>query len=325
MPVRPNRRTLLASLLCGMAGPLAAQALQRAPGHGRLLVTVSAGTAQDTVARRLARALQPHLPAELEVENVPGAGGLVAARRMLHAAADAHSLLFANSGLISVVPETMKDGARFDPQADLAPLAILFKTPFALFTAADSGIHSIADIRDQFARSGQLVRYAITPTYGANHIAGHILFRHLGLPAEAVSYTQASQLLLDVATQRVPLGIVTYPTLQAMIAQQKLRAVSILSGERLALAPEVPALPEQGLADAAHEGWFGLFHRRDLPASGVQPYAEALHKVFRSTPPQMDARDLGFRSAYLDGAAAAAFVQEDMARHRVLLRAMGLT
>lgn len=317
-----TRRALLASLLTPPVSPLLAEPMPRPGAGGRLLVSVSAGTALDALARRVAKTMQAQLPVELEVENVPGAGGLVAAQRVLSAPADSCPLLFANSGLINVVPEMMKDGARFDPEADLAPLAILFRTPFVLFAAAGSGIRSIADLRAQFGRAGQSLRYGITPLYGGNHIAGHVLFQHLGLPAEAVAYTQASQLLLDVATQRVPVGIVTYTTLQAMIAQQRLHPLSVLSAERLALAPDVPSLREQGLAEAAYEGWVGLFHRRDLPAAATRPYAQALQRVFRARPPQIDALEFGFRNAYLDGAPASAFVHEDIARHRVLLRTM---
>lgn len=318
MNTSPTRRTLLASLLAASAAPLVAE--PRPGASGRLLVAVSAGTALDTLARRIAKTMQAQLPVELEVENVPGAGGLVAAQRVLSAPADSHTLLFANSGLINVVPEMLKDGARFDPEADLAPLAILFRTPFVLFTASGSGIRSIADLRAQFGRAGQPLRYGVTPLYGGNHIAGHVLFQHLGLPAEAVAYTQASQLLLDVAMQRVSMGVVTYTTLQAMIAQQRLHPLSVLSTERLALAPEVPSLREQGLAEAAYEGWVGLFHRRDLPPAATRAYAQALHRIFRASPARMDAVDFGFRNAYLEGAAAAAFVHEDIARHRVLLR-----
>jgi tripartite-type tricarboxylate transporter receptor subunit TctC len=242
----------------------------------------------------------------------------------LSAPADGSTLLFANSGLINTVPQVLSNETKFDPEVDLAPLAIVGKAPFLLFTAGDSPTMSIAEIRAQFIQTGQIALYGIDPVYGASHVAGHVLFDRLGVKAQPVNYKQVSQLLIDVAAKRVPFGVSGWGNLQPMLLNQKIRIISALSAKRLPFAPAVPAPAEQGLADCAHEGWVGLFHRREVLPETVRTSAQVLHQMFRAEPPLIDLADGGYLSSYMDAGSSSEFIRRDIIRHRQLLKQMTL-
>src|SRR5262245_30990201 len=91
------RRSLLhlavgAAALPTVARIAPAQAYPSRPVH--LIVGVTAGGANDTVARLLAQSLSERLGQQVVVENRPGAGGSVATEAVANALPDGYSLLF---------------------------------------------------------------------------------------------------------------------------------------------------------------------------------------------------------------------------------------
>lgn len=279
----------------------------------------------DKIARQMVQVWGERAGISFHVENLPGAGGLLAANRVLNDPADGNTLLFTHSGLINTVPQVLGSDTKFDPEADLSPLAIVGKVPFFLFTSGDSPAMSIADIQAQLSRTGETTHYGVAVTYGASHVAGYMLFRRLGIKAQAVPYKQIGQLLLDVATKRIPFGIGGWGNIQPMLLNSKLRVISGLSAKRVPSAAAFPALTEQGLEDCAHEGWVGLFHRREVLPETVRSSAKTLNQIFGATPPLLDLGNFGYSNSYMDAESSAAFVRRDIIHHRQLLKQMTLS
>jgi tripartite-type tricarboxylate transporter receptor subunit TctC len=324
MHTKPSRRTALGALFCAAAPTLFAQPLSRPLEKRKLVTTGEAGGAIDRIARQMVQVWGERAGISFHMENLPGAGGLLAANRVLIDPADGNTLLFTHSGLINTVPQVLGSDTKFDPEADLSPLAIVGKVPFFLFTAADSTAVSIADIQAQLSRSGDTTNYGVTPAYGASHVAGYMLFRRLGVKAQAVQYKQLSQLLLDVATKRVSFGISSWSNVQPMLLNSKLRVISGLSAKRVPFAAAFPALTEQGLADCAHDGWLGVFHRREVLTETVRSSAKTLQQMFGAAPPLIDLANFGFLNFYMDAESSAAFIRRDIVHHRQLLKQMTL-
>lgn len=322
MTAHPSRRTALAALATTL--PLAALALPAPSVPRRLVVGLPAGAALDVLSRRITELWAERFQLDCEVENAPGGGGLLAAGRVLHAPADGRTLLLANSGLFSTVPVMMKDSLKFDPVAEFAPLAVMVKTPFFLVTSADSPVRQLADLKAEQGLQRKPTHFAVNTLYGANHLAGSLLFKRLGMEAQVVGYTQDSQLLLDLVTQRIPYAVLSWNNLRPLIAQGRIRALCVMTRSRAPFAPTVPALGEFGLEDCAHEGWVGIFHRREVAPDAVQACAQALRQIFTSRPPLLDVGEYGYVNAYLDATQAPAFIQRDITRHRALLGQLAL-
>src|SRR5689334_13065417 len=63
-----------------------------------LLVPYGAGGPTDVVGRLFAKRMAETLGQQIIVENVPGAGGMTGANRIVHAPADGYQILFGGSG-----------------------------------------------------------------------------------------------------------------------------------------------------------------------------------------------------------------------------------
>ncbi|MGV0958309.1 MAG: Bug family tripartite tricarboxylate transporter substrate binding protein [Limnohabitans sp.] len=323
MDLNRRKRRTLATLLALLSGGVMAANANTVKSR-KLLVGGSVGGGIDPVMRRLKIQLEALQAGLFDIDFVPGGGGMSAINRLLAESADSHSVLIATSGALCITPVVAKIEG-FNPEQDLVPLAILGKVPFVLFTSADSGFTSFGEMVRQFSSGARMLDYGVIPIYGANHIGGHALLQRLGIAGRAVPYKQASQLALDVAEGRVAIGIHTQGAIKGLVEQRKLRPLAVFAHKRLATLPDVPTLKELGLAEQIYEGWFGIFHRKDLPAADSVQLRGALRRIFQHKEVLINLEELGYLNTYKDTQDAATFFGNEIARYKKILAQMDLS
>src|SRR5690606_14781468 len=70
----------------------------------KLLAPSAAGGPPDAYARALADPLAKALGQPVVIENVPAAGGMIAAQQIMRAPADGHTLLVNTAGMMTITP-----------------------------------------------------------------------------------------------------------------------------------------------------------------------------------------------------------------------------
>src|SRR5262249_43495277 len=96
----------------------------------RLIVGVTAGGANDTVARLVAQSLSERLGQQVVVENRPGAGGNVGTEAVVNAAPDGYTLLFVTSA--NAIGVTFNEKPSFNFVHDITPIASLVRGPLIM-------------------------------------------------------------------------------------------------------------------------------------------------------------------------------------------------
>jgi tripartite-type tricarboxylate transporter receptor subunit TctC len=110
----------------------------------RLVIPFGAGGIADIQARIIAAELSKRLDQQIIVDNQPAGLGIPAARAVLSAAPDGHTLaLFANGTATSV---SLVNDLTFDPVRDFVPVANLIFFDYLMAVNASSGYHSVADL-----------------------------------------------------------------------------------------------------------------------------------------------------------------------------------
>ena len=100
----------------------------------RLIVPFPAGGTVDSVARTLGAQLAVVLNTPVLIENVPGAGGSLAAQRVVKSAADGYTLLFTTPNF--TINPALNDKLGFDTARDLAPISLVAQIPELLIAHA---------------------------------------------------------------------------------------------------------------------------------------------------------------------------------------------
>src|SRR5258708_31206867 len=94
----------------------------------RLIAASGPGGNPDVLARLLADKFSQTFGKPFIVENVPGAGGVVAANLVAKSPPDGHVLMFGDSGALAINP-ALNPGLGYDPIKDFTPITALVSLP----------------------------------------------------------------------------------------------------------------------------------------------------------------------------------------------------
>jgi tripartite-type tricarboxylate transporter receptor subunit TctC len=121
-----SRRTAVFSLpliAAGLAAP-AARAQAKYPDRPvRVILPFGPGGVADVTARLVAQALSEKLGQNFVIENMPGAGGITAARAALSGGTDGYTLTLLTNGTAISVP--LFNRLPFDPLKEFVPISTI--------------------------------------------------------------------------------------------------------------------------------------------------------------------------------------------------------
>jgi tripartite-type tricarboxylate transporter receptor subunit TctC len=236
----------------------------------RLIVGFAAGGPTDLPARYVADELSKRLGKPVVVQNKAGAGGLLATRDALAQPADGYTLLLCTHF------ESINVAVYRNPQYkldDVAPVSLISKYFYGIGL---SNSVPAADLETFLtytkAHSGEISYGTIGPG-SAQEIFAHQLERLAGIVMNRVPYRSGTQIEQDLIPGRVQLYVAPMLSLIPLLESKQAKVLGVSSAERLAAAPQVPTLKEQGI-DFLRFGWLGVCARVGTP----QPIISLLNR-----------------------------------------------
>jgi tripartite-type tricarboxylate transporter receptor subunit TctC len=273
-------RTALAILALAALTPAtrAQDTFPSKPVH--LLVPFPPGGAVDIVARTLADELGKRWPANIIIENRPGAGGTIAADAAAKAPPDGYTLVIVASGH-AIVP-FLYPKLPYDVFADFTPITLLGNSPNLALVRADSPIRTLADlIAAARAKPGQL-SYGHAGNGTSPHLAGELLKATAKIDITAIPYKGGAPALNDLLGGHIPLTFNNVPESIAQIQSGTLRPLAVTTAKRTPILPDVPTIDESGLKGYDTGVWWVL-----LAPAGLAPDIKA--KLYRDSAEAMKA------------------------------------
>lgn len=257
-------------LLCAalLAGSAHAQAIH-------LLVGFAPGGANDILARIVAPLLAERLGRAVVVENRPGNAGLIAAEALAKSPADGATLLLGSTGSQTMAPHLARRLA-YDPQRGLAAVAFIGATPNALVVRPSLPVQDVSDLIELAKRRPGFVTYASSGNGTTLHLAGVLFAQMAEIELLHVSYKGNAPALQDVMGERVDMIFSALPPLLPLAKAGKLRILGVATPDRLASAPDIPTLAEEGLPGYESGTWYGVFAPGATPAQALDRLSQAL-------------------------------------------------
>lgn len=270
-------RTTLSKVSCGIAlvlGVAAAQA-QQPTGPGawptkpvRLVVPFAAGSAPDTLARLLGTAWSAALPANVVVENVPGAGGTIGVDRVAKSAPDGYTLLLSGDAALVLTGGAFGVRPPYETLRDLAPVAQLMITPNVLVVSNEVPARNVPELVALVRSQPGRFSYSSSGIGLSQHRAGELMSTMAGL--EMVHVPNPANAWLDVISGRTQLFFGNIAVALPMVKEGKVRALAVTSPTRAAAAPDLPTVSESGLPGFEALAWFGLLAPAGTPPAILQ-------------------------------------------------------
>ncbi len=287
-------RATRAALAGVFAAALAAMALYpTAPAQAQLgdravkfILPVASASGVDTITRAATPALTKALGHPVIVDNQPGAGGIVGTAAMIKSAPDGFTLSIVSNNHV-IYPSVYKS-VPFDPIADITPIAVIGSTPIVIVVNPTKvPAKDVKELVALLKAKPGAYNYGSSGNGTILHLAAEMFFDEGGVTATHVPYKGVGPMLTDLIGGQVDIGALSLPSVQQHLKNGTLRAIGVGTAKRLAAAPEIPTMVEQGLPGYLVEGWFAVIGPAKLPAADVARINAAFVAAF-ATPEVSD-------------------------------------
>ncbi len=278
-PSRP-RRALLQLLAGAATTAVGHRAMAQADRPAiRLLVGFAAGGGTDAVARLLADKLRDVLGQAVIVENMPGAGGRLAADALVAAAPDGNTFMLANNAVHTFQTLVFGHQIKWHYRRDFAPVAMLTAYPLGMAVPASLGVQNVAEFVRWAKANPTKATFGTTGLGGQTHFSGVQLAREAGIELPPVAYKGASLMVGDLVGGHLPAGIALMDDMLKFHRAGTLRVIGVFSAQRSPLVPDLPTFVEQGYRNLHSEAWQGMWAPARTPPAQIERMQEALRKV----------------------------------------------
>lgn len=249
-------RAWLAVAFAAFAAPAAAQSAAYPSKTVEIYVGYPAGTGSDSIARFFAERLRQSTGQSFVVVNKPGLYGQLAANELMRAKPDGHTLLITPNSTLTVNPHLVKN-ISFDAARDLTPVTTLTRWPLVLLVSPERlPVASVGELTALLKREPGKHNFA--SGHYAGRAAGELYKLRAGVDALHIPYKSAPAAIADVVAGRVDLTFADAVSGLPHVRSGRLKALAVTGPGRLAALPEVPTMPQAGVADFEVMSWFAL-------------------------------------------------------------------
>jgi len=266
-----------AAIAANMVGAAPASAADYPTRPVTFVVPYAPGGATDLLARTLGHYLEQKLGQPFVIENKPGASSAIAATFVSRAAPDGYTIMMATSTTMAINPSVFKK-LDYRPLVDLTPVALIANSPFVLVVNNNLPVHSVTDlVKLAKSKPGEL-NYGSSGPGSSHHLDMVLLSSMTGIKLTHVPYKGTVPALNDVMAGNVQMMFSDMSTALPLIRAGKLRAIGISSKTRVAGAPELPTIAENGLPGYDAAAWQMVV----MPAKTPDDIVGKLHAALKA-------------------------------------------
>ncbi|MBN9030735.1 MAG: C4-dicarboxylate ABC transporter substrate-binding protein [Rhizobiales bacterium 63-7] len=307
----------LASLMAG------AIALPAYAADYTIIAPANPGGGWDQTARSLQTVMQQEgISGNVQVQNVPGAGGTIGlAQFASQSAGNPNALIVGGYVMVGAIltnkaPVTLKD---------VTPIARLTGEYEAIVVPASSPFQSMADLVAALKADPGAVSWAGGSAGGTDHIAVGQIAKAAGVDPTKINYIAFSgggEALAAILGSQVSAGISGYGEFESQVKSGTLRLLAITSDKRID-GIDAPTLKESGI-DVVVENWRMIAAAPGLSDEQKAAVSADIEKLAKSAGWQETLKTKGWQDTYLAGPAFEEQLAKDISATETTLKAIGL-
>ena len=300
------------------------------PGEGdaypakpiHFVVPYAAGGPGDILARLIGQKLSENWKQPVNVENIPGPGGMKGAEAGLKAPADGYTLILAasphyiNPSLYAKVP--------YDTVKDFQGITLMISMPNILVINNNLPFKTVADvIAYAKAHPGEL-KYASGGTGTPSHLGAELLKTMTGIEIAHVEYKGHAPAGAAVRAGEAAMMFDAILLAMPEIKAGEVRALAVTSAKRSSVAADVPSVAESGLPGFDFSPGVGVLVRAGTPPAIVDKIYKEILNILNA--PDVKAR-LAKDGANIVGNTPAQFmtyIQQEVDKWGKVVKAAGI-
>jgi tripartite-type tricarboxylate transporter receptor subunit TctC len=315
-----------ASKLLGALSALALLSLASAAAHAddkyplravHIVAAAAPGGNPDVLGRLLAERLQSMLGAAFVVENMPGAGGVLAAKRIQAAQPDGYTIMLNDSGALAI-NVAMNPNANYTVK-DFTPIAALASVPTVLVVIPSVPANNLQEfIALAKSKPGEL-SFGSAGAGSIHHLTMEIFEERTGIKLLHVPYKGGTALVTGLLGGEIQAGWSGLPNVVAHIKSGALRALCVSVLKRAVSLPDVPTCDELGVKGFDVADMLGLQGPAAMPEQTVRTLESSVAKILKDPAFASRLAILGMNINEQGSAQYHAFMEEDLKRYAAIV------
>jgi tripartite-type tricarboxylate transporter receptor subunit TctC len=268
--------TLAASIFfaCILASGASAQTYPNRPVT--MLVAFPPGGADDATARIIQEPMQKALGQPIVIENLSGAGGMIAAAKAARAQPDGYTILLHQVALAAGM--TLYPKLTFDAGKDFVTIGLINTTATTLVGRPSLPPNNFDELLRWMKEPGQSISVGHPGVGSFGHLVDVLTFEELGVKVTQVPYRGAGPALLDLLAGQVDLSPISAVVAGPLVNAGKLKAYAIVGRKRFTGLPGLPTMGELGYKNLNVDFWHMLL----APAGTPRPIVDKLNSALRA-------------------------------------------
>ncbi|RIK37021.1 MAG: C4-dicarboxylate ABC transporter substrate-binding protein [Chloroflexi bacterium] len=287
-----------------------------------IMAPAGPGGGWDLTARAMQTALQATTGQNVEVYNVPGAGGTVGlAEFTSQRAGDPHQMMVMGLVMVGAI-ETNQSPVTLE---EVTPLASLTTEWEAIVVPADSEIQDFGQLIEAFQADPASVSWAGGSAGGTDHILVGLIAQATGVDPAGINYIAHSgggEALAAILSGAVTAGVSGLSEFRDQVEAGQLRLLAVSSDSRLE-GVDAPTIQEAGV-DVVLANWRAVVGPPGLTDEQRDAVVATLQAMHDSPEWTQALADNGWADFFQSGDEFATFLSEETSRVQAVLRDIGL-
>jgi putative tricarboxylic transport membrane protein len=288
-----------------------------------IMAPAAPGGGWDQTARSMQQALsEAGLVANVQVTNVPGAGGTIGLAQFVNSnAGNAKSLIVGGYVMVGAIIANQSPVSL----ADVTPLARLTGEYEAIVVPTSSDIQTIGDLVDKLKADPGAVSWAGGSAGGVDHIVVGQIAVAAGVDPTKINYIPYSgggEALAAILGGQVTAGVSGTGEWQGQIQAGELRLLAVTSAERLE-GFDAPTLKESGL-DVETQNWRMVAAAPGISDADKAALVDTVGKMAESDPWKNIVSQKGWQNTFLAGADFETYLAGEVEKTSAVLKSLGI-
>ena len=286
-----------------------------------IIVHAGAGGGSDIFSRTLAAAFEKDklLPQPIVVENKPGGSGGIAFAYVAGKKKDPYYLVtavtsFLTTPLMGLTPVNYKD---------FTPIANFAFDEYMLMVSPTSKHKSMKDLIADAKANPKMLTAGGTQLGSSDSICIYLIEKAAGVQLNFVVFNSGGEVNAALLGGHIQMGVTNPGEALELYKAGKVKILGVFAEKRLAGAPEIPTMKEQGI-NTTYVQNRGLCAPADIPADARKVLEDALFRYTKTEIFKKYIADNMLSEAWMNGATFGKWLESENERYAVIVKDMGI-
>ena len=267
---------LAAAMFSAVAASANAQNAASFPARSiTLVVPFPAGGPSDAVARAVSQTMAIDLGQSIVVENIGGAGGTIGLAKFIKSPPDGYTIAFGTVGT-HVANVALYKKLPYDPISDFAPIGPVGTAPVILVARLTLPVADLAEFVAYAKANLAKMTFGSAGVGSISHLSCVTLLSSLKLSVTHVPYRGVAPAMNDLIGRHTDFMCDQSTTSLPQIAGGAIKAIAVLSDQKLPQLPNVATAASAGYSDINIRSWNAVFLPKGVPDEISARLAKAL-------------------------------------------------